>query len=142
MFQLRSLTVFVTIQSTENSNQFGSNLYKMRYQLNILVILTLLSTKAAENLSNNENIHLTTLMAKSTNPDVLRLKVSKVSPDDKHDMLTLDQTERSISLAVFAMNMFVGLIYRLLLARNAWKNGFFSRPINLLTGHFESTFFG
>ena len=114
----------------------------MRYQLNILVILTLLSTKAAENLSNNENIHLTTLMAKSTNPDVLQLKVSKVSPDDKHDMLTLDQTERSISLAVVAINMFVGLIYRLLLVRNAWKNGFFGRPINLLTGNFESTFLG
>ena len=110
--------------------------------MNFPVLLILLSTKAAEKLTNNENIHLATLKGKSINPNILRLGVTAVSLDDKHDMLTLDQTERSISLAVIAMNMFVGLIYRSLLARNAWKNGFFSRPINLLTGHFESTFFG
>ena len=113
----------------------------MKYKLMIFVMLILLSTQAAEKLSNNKNMHLATLTGKSINPDVLRLVVTNVSLDDKHDMLTLDQTERAISLAFVAMNMLVGLIYRSLLARNAWKNGFFSRPINLLTGKFESTYY-
>ena len=106
----------------------------------IFVILILLSTKAAEKLTNNENIHLATLKGKSINPNILRLGVTNVSLDDKHDMLTLDQTERSICMAVVVMNILVGLAYRSLLAHNAWKNGFFSRPINLLTGNFESTY--
>ena len=113
----------------------------MRYKLVIFVILILLSTKAAEKLTNNENIHLATLKGKSINPNILRLGVTNISLDDKHDMLTLDQTERSISMAVVVVNTLVGLAYRSLLAQNAWKNGFFSRPINLLTGNFESTYF-
>ena len=113
----------------------------MKYKLVIFVILILLSTKAAEKLTNNENIHLAILKGKTINPNILRLGVTNVSLDDKHDMLTLDQTERSISLAVVVMNILVGLAYRSLLAQNIWKNGFFSRPINLLTGNFESTYF-
>ena len=113
----------------------------MRYKLVIFVILILLSTKAAEKLTNNENIHLAILKGKSIYPKILRVGVTNVSLDDKHDMLTLDQTERSISLAVVVMNILVGLTYRSLLAQTIWKNGFFSRPINLLTGNFESTYF-
>ena len=111
----------------------------MRYKLVIFVILILLSTKAAEKLTNNENIHLATLTGKSIDPNILQLGVTNVSLDDKHDMLTLDLTERSISMAVVVVNILVGLAYRSLLAQNTWKNGCFIRPINLLTGNFEST---
>ena len=52
--------------------------------------------------------------------------------------LTTGPVQKYISLSVILTNIVVGLFYRILLYKNVWKTGVLSRPINLLTGMFES----
>ena len=54
--------------------------------------------------------------------------------------LTTGPVQKYISLSVILTNIVVGLFYRILLYKNVWKTGVLSRPINLLTGMFESWF--
>ena len=54
--------------------------------------------------------------------------------------LTTGPLQKYISLSVILTNIVVGLFYRILLYKNVWKTGVLSRPINLLTGMFESWF--
>ena len=53
--------------------------------------------------------------------------------------LTTGSIPNPIFLAMIWINLIFGLFYRTLLFYNVWKTGgLFGRPINLLTGNFET----
>ena len=56
--------------------------------------------------------------------------------------LTTGSVPNPIFLAMIWINLIFGLFYRTLVFYNVWKTGgLFGRPINILTGNFESVSF-
>ena len=56
--------------------------------------------------------------------------------------LTTGVISKPFFLAMIWTNLIIGLFYRTLLFYNVWKTGgLFGRPINILTGNFESVSF-
>ena len=103
-----------------------------------LVFFTLPSSKSVSKLSEDEHFLSEIVLGASRTPTIFSVDVSHVSLEQRHDLLALEQQERAIVLAIVLLNVTVIWFFQLLLARHAWKNGVMSRPINLLSGNFES----
>ena len=103
-----------------------------------MLILTLPSSKSVSKLSENGSFLSEIVLATSRTPTIFSLDVTNVSLEQRHDLLALDEQERAVLLTIVLLNLTVILVFQLLLARQAWKNGVMSRPINLLLGNLES----
>ena len=68
-----------------------------------------------------------------TMPDISVVEMINPEP------LILGPFSKSFFFALIWINLFFGIFYRSLLFYNVWKTGgLFGRPINLLTGNFET----
>ena len=103
-----------------------------------LLYLMLPSSMSVSKLSEDEYFLSEIVLGSSRTPTIFSVDVSNVSLEQRHDLLALEQQERAIVLAIVLLNVTVILVFQLLLAMHARKNGVMSRPINLLSGNFES----
>ena len=77
-------------------------------------------------------------VANITKKDKNATDIANLSPEVTHYVRTLDVLHTSVLLTVIGLNSIAGLLYRALLFKNVHETGLFSRPINFMTGNFES----
>ena len=78
------------------------------------------------------------LLGTAEDPSILSMTDMTVSKGVTHEMLAIKPHQKNLLLTMIGVNTIIGLFYRILLIKNVVQTGLFSRPINLLTGFFES----
>ena len=66
--------------------------------------------------------------------NTFEIEVKQWSPLLTHDTLTLGPLKSFILLMVIAWNLFMGMLYRMLLFKHIRKKGFLRQPIDFMTG--------
>ena len=97
-----------------------------------MVLVMACPTIEASNITHGKWFALQAIAGEGSSPHTQMVGVTKWSQVITHDALTLESHQKAITIIVMAVNLIVGLFYRIILYKNVHKNGVLSRPINLM----------
>ena len=73
------------------------------------------------------------LSFQASNGTTAVLSIKEMSKEATHHARTYELSHIAVLLAVIALNLILGFIYRILLIKNVHQTGWFTRPINIMT---------